>query len=123
MPRAMKEYLGNYGWHFSKTACEHAVSLMRRGGLKVEPWTREQVDELLSKYGVRIKNGTGYDHVYVANMCKADYYKSSIMDDQHVALYIRDVMDDEDDADGNIMRRWYASMTGNGEAIEWSDMM
>jgi len=47
-------------------------------------------------------------------MCKADYYGSSITDEKHFVLYIKDTIDDEDAGDGTTMRRWYATMVANG---------
>lgn len=127
-PQAQKAYLQNYGWHFSKKACQFAVGLMKRkdadGNVsKLDPWTKEQIDEMLTKYGIRLQNKVGYDYVYAANMCKADYFKRSISDEQHVAMYIRDVIDDVDACDGNVMRMWYASMVGAGMPIEWEDLL
>jgi hypothetical protein len=61
--------------------------------------------------------------VFVANMCKADYVGSSITDDKHVALYIKDTIDDEDAADGTTMRRWYATMVANGVMVDWDDSL
>ena len=129
MPRDMRIYLSHYGWHFNKQACEFAVSLMKRknpttGKLeKIEAYTKEQVDEMLKKYNVAIEDKSNYDYVYVANMCKADYLKSSIIDDQHLALYVKDTIDDPDAGDGVTMRRWYATMVANGEMVEWSEML
>ena len=128
-PRDMRIYLSHYGWHFNKKACEFAVSLMKRknpttGKLeKIEAYTKEQVDEMLKKYNVAIEDKSNYDYVYVANMCKADYLKSSIIDDQHLALYVKDTIDDPDAGDGVTMRRWYATMVANGEMVEWSEML
>lgn len=50
-------------------------------------------------------------------MCKADYYGSSITDEKHFALYIKDTIDDEDAGDGTTMRRWYATMVANGTMV------
>lgn len=122
-PKAMVKYLSNYGWHFNKKACDMAVKGMKKNKTKIDAWSKEQVDDMLSRFGINLKNNAGYDYVYVANMCKAYYYKSGVPDEQHVAMYIRDVIDDEDDADGNIMRTWVAKMTGNGELIEWEDLL
>jgi hypothetical protein len=44
-------------------------------------------------------------------MCKADYYGSSITDD------------DEDAGDGTTMRRWYATMVANGTMVDWEDVI
>ena len=38
-PAGFREYLENYGWHFSKKMCEFAVSRMKdRNGKKIEPY-------------------------------------------------------------------------------------
>lgn len=89
----------------------------------IKPYTKEDVEEMLSKYGIQLQNNTGYDHVFVANMCKADFLKQSIPDEHHLCLYIRDVIDDPDAGDGTVMRRWYAGMVAKGEVIDWEDMM
>ena len=64
-----------------------------------------------------------YDHVFVANMAKADFYKSSIPDEQHLALYVKDYLEDPDGTDELPFRRWLATMVGIGEPIEWEDIL
>lgn len=129
MPKDMRAYLSHNGWHFSKAACEYAVKMMKKENPatkrleKIEPYTKDQVDELLKKHNITIENNTGYDYVFAANMCKADYLKSSVPDEQHLALYVKDVIDDPDAGDGVTMRRWYATMVANGEIVEWDEMM
>jgi hypothetical protein len=123
MPKDMRKYLMHNGWHFNKSLCNFAVSLMRKYGKKLEPITKENVDRLLEMNNIELHNNVGYDYVFVANMCKADYYGSSITDDKHVALYIKDTIDDEDAADGTTMRRWYATMVANGVIIDWDDTL
>ena len=123
LPKAMKRYLRHNGWHFNKALCDYAVSLMRKHGKPLEPITKETVDKLLEQYKIQLDNNAGYDYVFVANMCKADYYGSSITDDKHVALYIKDTIDDEDAADGTTMRRWYATMVANGIMVDWDDSL
>ena len=77
MPREMKAYLRNNGWHFNKKAVEYAASMMKKknpatGKMeKIDPYTKEQVDEMLSRTGVKLANATGLDYVYAANMAKA----------------------------------------------------
>lgn len=128
-PEEMDIYLSHNGWHFNKKMCELAVSKMckRNPASKqiepIEPYTKDQVDALLAKYSVKLENNIGYDYVYVANMCKADFLKSSIIDESHLAIYIKDVIDDVDAPDGTTMRRWYATMVAAGQPIEWSDML
>lgn len=127
MPRDMRKYLSNNGWHFNKKACDFAVSLMKKENPstkkkeKIEPYTKEQVDEMLKKYNVVLENNVGYDYVFVANMCKADYLKSSITDEHHLALYVKDTIDDIDAGDGVTMRRWYSTMVANGEMVDWEE--
>ena len=129
MPKDMRRYLQNNGWHFSKRACAWAVSLMKKENPTtkkketIEPYTKEQVDEMLKKYNITLENNVGYDYVFVANMGKADYLKSSIPDEQHLALYVKDVIDDVDAGDGVTMRRWFATMVANGEIVEWDEFL
>ena len=129
MPREMRSYLRNNGWHFNKKAVEYAVSMMKKknpatGKLeKIEPFTKDQVDDLLSRNGVQLDNATGLDYVYVANMVKADFMGSSIKDEQHLALHVKDVIDDPDAAEGTTMRRWYATMVAAGEPVEWDEIL
>ena len=129
MPKDMRRYLQNNGWHFSKKACAWAVSLMKKENPTtkkkeaIEPYTKEQVDEMLKKYNITLENNVGYDYVFVANMGKADYLKSSIADEQHLALYVKDVIDDVDAGDGVTMRRWFATMVANGEIVEWDEFL
>lgn len=129
LPEDMRAYLQHYGWHFNRKACEYAVSLMRKknpamGKMeKIEPYTKEQVDELLRKSNVTLEDTHNYDYVFAANMCKADYLKSSVPDELHLALYVKDVIDDPDAEDGVTMRRWYATMVANGEMVDWAEIL
>lgn len=123
MPRAMRRYLSHYGWHFNKALCNYAVSLMKRNQKPLEKLNKEYIDKLLTQNGVTLDKNVGYDYVFVANMCKADYYGSSITDEKHVALYIKDTIDDEDVGDGVTMRRWYATMVANGIMVDWDDFI
>lgn len=55
-PEGMKEYLSNYGWHFSKKMCEFAVSNMRdRNGAKISTYTKEKLDALLKQFNIELK--------------------------------------------------------------------
>lgn len=129
IPRDMRTYLQHHGWHFGKRACEYAVGMMMKKNPasnkieKIEPYTKEQVEDMLTKYGVTIEDTSNYDYVFIANMGKADYLKSSIPDEQHLALYVKDVLEDPDAGDGVTMRRWYATMVANGVGVDWSEML
>lgn len=129
MPRDMKRYISEYGFHFTKRAYLYAADKMRKynaatGKLeKVEPYTKEQVDEMLVKYGVKVENSEMYDYVYIAQMCRMDYLKSSVPDEQHLALFVKDTCGDPDASSETPFRRWMATMVGNGEPIDWSDLV
>lgn len=129
MPMEMKAYLRNYGFSFSKKACEWAISLLRKENPstkkeeKIEPWNKEQVDELLKKHNITLENNVGYNYVYVANMLRADKYKSSIPDEQHLAMGVKDVIDDVDASPRLVFKQWITKMDDDGEPIEWSELM
>ena len=86
-------------------------------------YTREQVDNILKIHGVKLKYNQLYDYVYVANMCKADFLGRSVPDEQHLAYYIKDVIDDKDGYDGIVFNRWYADTRRKGIAIDWNKML
>ena len=129
MPVEMKAYLRNYGFSFSKKACDYAVSLMKKENPstkqpeKIEPWDKEQVENILAKHGVTLENNIGYNHVYVANMLKADMYKSSIPDEQRLALGVKNIIDDVDASPRLVFKKWITSMDDSGEPIEWSELI
>jgi len=128
-PKAMTAYLRHNAWNFNKKACEYAVKDMRKlnpaTGKKesIEPLTKEKVDELLERYNVKLEHNKGYNATFIANMCVADYYKSSIPDEQHLALYIKDVIDDPDNEGGNVFRKWYVDCIAKGEPVDWEDLL
>lgn len=76
LPSGMRKYLSRYGWHFSRKMCEWAVSRMKAKGQatgkdkRIEPFSKEDVESMLSKYGVELDRDAGYDSVFAANMCK-----------------------------------------------------
>jgi len=82
MPSGMQDYLSYYGWHFNKRLCDFAVKKMiSKQGTRIIPYTKEVLESLMQKHGITIEKGQGYDCVYVANMAKADYFGSSIIDE------------------------------------------
>lgn len=124
MPSAMKRYISHFGFHFNKKAFEHAVKDMRtKDGRAIEPYTKEQCEQLLQRYSVQLENNTLYDAAYVINMGKADYYKSSITDDQHLALYVKDVLDDPDGSDELPFRFYLQKCIALGTPIDFEDLM
>lgn len=129
MPYAMYKYISQNGFHFNKKACSYAVSRMKRKNPNsnklepIEPWHKEQVEDLLSRNGVTLTDSIMYDHVYVANMCKADYYKSSIPDEAHIALYVKDTLEDVDGSDELPFRYWLQRCVALGEPVEFEDLL
>jgi hypothetical protein len=127
-PKYMDLYLSYNGPHFNENLLNLATSLMviRDNGKKVKltPYSIEEVDELLKKYNINLINKhTMYDYVYVANMCKADFLNDSIPDEEHLAKYIKNVIDDVDGYDGIVFNRWYADMCKKGIPINWKEMI
>lgn len=127
-PKGMLKYIRSYGYHFNKKACELAVSLMRKKNPstgkkeRIEPMSKDEVDELMKKFNIVLDNNVMYDYVYVANMAKARLLRSSIIDEMHLCLHVKDVIDDVDATDGDVFNGWYAKMVHSGMPIEWDDM-
>lgn len=84
---------------------------------------KETVDETLKKYGVKIENDKGYDVAYVWHMAKSDYMKSSIADEQHLSLFVKDYLDDVDAYDGLPFTRFVADCIGSGTPITWLELL
>lgn len=126
--KAMLAYLRNYGPHFNRKLCDFAVSNMKKkdatGRMKqIIPYTKEKVDLMIGNARMSIENAQLYDCVYVANMCKADYLGSSIVDEAHLVMYIKDTLDDPDADEGLMFNRWYADCCYMGIAIDWEEML
>lgn len=129
MPAEMRSYLRNFGWNFNKKACEFAVSKMRRKNPatgKDEPIEfkkKEEVEEILKRYNIKLEHDNGYNGVYAYHMGYSDYFKSSITDEQHLAMYVKDVIDDVDLPSGNVFRKWLANADAKGMVIDWADIL
>lgn len=126
-PSGMKEYLSTYGWHFSKKMCEWAIDNMYKedsgNRTYIQKLSKEHIDNMLSAYGIKLNNNKGYDYVYVANMCIADFFESSIKDDLNIYVFVRDYIDDSDSYEGMPFTRFYADCIGKGIPICWEDMI
>lgn len=128
-PKDLIKYLKNYGFHFNKKAFEEAVKGLKRKNLatgKLEPVeakTKEEVEQMLAKYNVKLEDNVLYDHVWAYNMIVSDYWKSAIDDEQHLAKAVKDVIDDPDQRDGYLFNRWISDRLYNGNPIEWSELI
>lgn len=119
-----EEYVDQYGYHFNKKLYEWAVSMMRDiNGNKVQTRTKEEADDWLHAHGVTIKRDKGYDAAYVLAMAKADFLGSSIKDDPHLALYVRDYLDDIDGSESKAFDHFVVDCRAKHEPIFWDMMM
>lgn len=127
IPEGMDRYINQYGYHFNKKLCEEAVSRMYKkvGGKReyIKPYTKQDLDSILDIYKIQINNNKLYDAVYVANMCKADFLGKSVPSEEHLAKYVKDVLDDEDAVSGYVFNRFYADCMFMDNPIEWDDMI
>lgn len=129
LPQEMRAYLRNYGYSFSKRACEYAVRHMKTRNHEtsriehIKPMEKEKADELLTKHGIKLENNIGYNYVYVLNMGIADYYKSSIKEEKDLVQFVKDTIDDVDGNPENIFRKWLVCMDGDGVVIDWEEMI
>lgn len=128
IPEDMKTYLSYYGMNFSKKLYEFAVSNMRRESAdgkmeKVKPMTTDELKSLLSKHKIEIEHNDLYNALYLAAMVKADYWGSSIEDEEHLAKYIEDTLCDVDAAEGQVLARYLADCSVGGCIIYWEEMI
>lgn len=129
LPEEMRRYISFYGFHFSKKAFEYAVKRMKRKNEStgkmdaITPVTKERVDELIKAHNIKIENDTLYDAAYLYNMVKADYWGSSIEDDKHALLYVKDTLDDPDGSDELPFRFWLQKMVALGKPVDWEMLM
>lgn len=128
-PEGMVAYLRYNGWHFNKKMCEWAIKQMRKissstGNLEeIEPIDKETADELLKVNKIELENNVGYDYIYVVNMAKSDFFKSSLKDEASLAQFVKDMVDDSDQEDGFIFNRFYADCNHNGVGIPWDEVI
>ena len=124
IPKDMRAYLRSYGWHFNKALYQDAVSKMiSRDGKPVQEMSKDELDEVMKQYNIKIKNDVGYDAVYVFCMAMADYYGSSLTDKQHVALFVKDYLDDPDGTPTRALDEYVGRCIGAGTPVMWEDVL
>lgn len=123
LPEDMKLYLKYNGRHFNKRLVEFAISKMvkKENGIvsRIQPIHKDELLTAFKQYGIEVECEDVYDMIYVANMCKADFLGSSIVDDEHLCRYVKDVVDDIDGYEGLVFNRWYADACRKGINIDW----
>ena len=122
-PAGMQEYLSAYGWHFNKEMCDWAVSRLRDWNGNKITCTKKEVDDMLARHGIVLKNDKGYDRVYATALKKASCWGSSLVDEQHLAMAVRDYLDSPNSYDEIAFTQFYADCIGKGEPIMWEDML
>lgn len=127
IPEGMKRYINTYGCHFNKKLYEEAVRRMYKeenGERKyLKPYKKEQIEELLEVNDIKLKRNKLYDECYVASMCAADYLGKAVPDEKHLAMFIKDMIDDPDAEEGFVFNRFYADTIFMNNPIEWEDML
>ena len=97
--------------------------MIDRSGNKVQMKSKDEVETILKRNNVEINNDQGYDKVFVMHMGLSDYFGSSIVDEAHLARYVKDVLDDEDGYDGIALTRFLADCCAKGVPIIWEDVI
>jgi hypothetical protein len=127
IPEGMKRYINNYGCHFNKKLYEEAVSRMYKevNGKKeyMKPYTKEQIDQILTNNGIKLERNKLYDACYVFMMCAADFLGKSIPNESYQAKYVKDLIDDADAEEGFIFNRFYADQMFMNNPIDWDEML
>ena len=77
----------------------------------------------LRKHRVEIAENSLYDAAYLASMIEADFWGSSIEDEEHMARYIKDVLGDVDGYDGLVLCRFLADCSAKGNVVFWERML
>ena len=112
-------YIAENGWHFNKKACDYAVQYLKgKDGKRIKPLSKEEVDAMLMKYGIKLEKNRGWDYVYAANMAKSDMEGSPLSDEKSQMMYVKILIDDPDAADGEIMACWYVKMLFRHEPVD-----
>lgn len=125
----MEKYLSFYGYHFNKKLYEFAVSMMEKRSRstgeieEVNPVDAEELEKTMKRYHVNVPHNNLYDAAYLASMISADFWGSSIEDEEHMIRYIKDVLCDVDGYDELVFCRFIADCSAKGVAIFWDRMI
>lgn len=120
----MEEYISEYGYHMNEKLYMYALSLMRdRVGKKINPWDKERLKNFLRDNNVSLENNYGFDASYAISMAMADYYGSSISDERHLALFVKDFCEDPDGSGTKAFDHFYIDCVAKGIPIYWDEML
>lgn len=124
VPEGFREYKRRHGLHFTGSLCEFAVNRMKgKDGKPVNTMTPKEVEVMLKEFDVKLEHKKGYDHVFVANMGLADYLGESVPDMEHLAKYVKNVIDDPDGYEGIAFNRWLADVVAMRVEVPWEEFL
>lgn len=123
MPSEMQDYIENYGFHFSKKACDYALRDLKKDGSPVTPMTKEQADEMFKKYNVTLKNNVLYDAVYKLAYEKCNHFGKSLPNEQMLAMHVQEDLDAMGNTGEEVFREWIADRIGQGNPIDWYSIL
>ena len=124
LPEELAIYLSHNGPHFNLKCFNFAVKEMFTDDEEeFKPYTKKQVDDMISNFNIKIENNRLYDAAYIANMCKADYLGKSILNDKQLCQFVKDTLDDPDGLEGITFNRWIADMKWLGIPIPWDEFI
>ena len=93
-------------------------------GKQQKPLEKKEFDDVMRAYGITLKRKDGfYDGPYVWSMAKSDYLGKSIIDEQHLAMFVRDYIDDEDGNPTRAFDEFIANCNAKGVDIPWADLI
>ena len=56
-------------------------------------------------------------------MCTNDFLGKSVPDEKHLAMYVKDLLDDPDAEEGFVFNRFYADTMFMNNPIDWEEMV
>jgi len=115
-PEYFENYLRYYGSHFSKKLCEFACNKLFG---KME-YDKDKLRILLQANMIDFSEMEMDDAVYIANWCKYVFFGSSVPEEKHIALFIKDIYAKEEDL---IFNRFIADCAKKGIPIQWEEMI
>lgn len=119
LPRGMRKYLSQFGWHFNEELAKHAVDHMTG-----KHFTSDQVKDYMKRAGYTdYGKYTEADVCYAFNMYYSDFHGTTLADEMKVASAVNDIINDEDGYDGQLLTRYFADCIGKGTGLQWEEFV
>lgn len=129
IPREMKAYLRNYGFHFNKKSVAAAIRGMKRYNdttkrlERIEAVDKQHIEEIMKQHGITIEDNVGYDFVYYFHQAMADLYGNVLQDERGVCMYVAAMINDADMKGGNAFRHYLVDLDAKGIGADWEDWL